>query len=100
MYDEAEMPSVITDVTELSAVRSAMEAFNERVEKEILGAWRAGYDYLHLHHDTSVSEEFMFTYNYTAVPSDSPDPFVDPHLSSGYRVFELDDETIWQHVNE
>lgn len=99
-YSEEKYPDVVTDVTELGAVQSAVEAFNERIEKEILGAWRAGYDYLHLHYDTSVNEGFMFTYDYTAVPTSNPDPLMDPYLSSGYRVFELDDGAIWQYVND
>jgi hypothetical protein len=49
------------------ALQSAIDEMNERMEREVLGAWRAGYEYLHV-------------YNPVVSAYDSDDP----HLFSQY----------------
>jgi len=39
------------DLSVESVVSDAVDAWHERLEKELFGAWRAGYEYLHIYRD-------------------------------------------------
>lgn len=76
-----------------------LEEFSERMDKEILGAWRAGYDYLHVYEEipelarTDVDSLDSISFSQYVHPSNYP-----PHrhldgLCYGY-TFVLDDQEI------
>ena len=67
---------------ETNALNSVMQKMNERLDKELYGAWRAGYDYLHVYDENplssvglgQVSIEDTVTFTRYYYPSDSNEP--------------------------
>lgn len=58
------------------AIETATRAINKRLDREVIAAWRAGYDYLHFI-DTPNAENWdpthlAFNYTYRVIPSDKP----------------------------
>ena len=64
------------------AMESAMEQFNEQLEKDLIGAWRAGYNYLHIYSEPQTHslgehgvESFTMTqYTLPSYTKERPDP--------------------------
>lgn len=81
----------------------AARELNQRLEYELRGAWRAGYDYLHLYDGTQLSIDpdsdgtdpprQRFTIGWAVIPSTHPRP--PRHQVGNYRysqTYLLDDE--------
>ena len=54
------------------AIRKAAEAHTEYLEKELRGAWRAGYDYLHVYSKPKTSIEELSLVTYVLPSNDAP----------------------------
>jgi len=75
LRDIADQPDIDTLARE--ATRTATRALAERLEYELRGAWRAGYDYLHVYDDhgepTPTASEY-FTVRQYVLPSTRAEP--------------------------
>jgi len=79
-----------------SVVSDAVDAWHDRLEKELFGAWRAGYDYLHIYRDApqplgrkSLAETAVLGGRYV-VPSHSRDPLLgDEHGFQYLHTYDL-----------
>jgi hypothetical protein len=75
----ASIEDYVTDVSILEDVEGQLaERAMERFEREVLGAWMAGYDYLYTVH-TGGLDPLLF------IPSDSTEPPYDPGLNTVER---------------
>lgn len=57
-----------------TATLEMVEGVQERLEKELLGAWRSGYDYLYVAPEVHTSadsdmKDLAFTFDYQVLPS-------------------------------
>lgn len=68
--------------TTTDAIDALVESFVERLEYEVLGAWRAGYSFLHVYHYDSTASAGSLIMRYYVIPSDSEKP---PSATDGYR---------------
>lgn len=95
----AQPPEFQMDVDTLAldtGIDDAVEALHERLEKELLGAWRAGYDYLHVYNDhgteplgrEGLSERY--TINQYVLPGHSERPVRPDSLAYAY-TYDLSD---------
>lgn len=93
-YDALSVESVVTD---------AVDAWHDRLETELFGAWRAGYDYLHIYADEPqplgrepLENATVFGGRYV-VPSRNREPTLRDHSGIQY-LHTYDFETIPDHV--
>jgi hypothetical protein len=73
------------------------QAMNERLEKEVIGAWRAGYEYLHVHHPiqtTNYEPISKFTVRYKVLPSNQPAADPDGTYSYSFDLSDLNPELV------
>lgn len=58
-------------------MQDAVDAHRERLEKELMGAWRAGYDYLHVYDNMPAREDVgrgKFEITQGVIPSNREEP--------------------------
>lgn len=58
---------------QMNVLQQAVQQYRERLEKELLGAWRAGYDYVHVYRVPQDPTE-MPTFSRYLFPTDSQHP--------------------------
>jgi hypothetical protein len=86
-----------------SLVTDAVDAWNERLEKELFAAWRAGYDYLHIYRDEPEPlgreplENTTVLGTRYVIPSRNREPMLRDHSGIQY-LHTYDFETIPDHV--
>lgn len=70
-FDTEETQGLVDD-----AVQSAVESIAERMEKELYGAWRAGYNYVHVYKslDYNGLRRDAFTIGQLVLPSNTEQP--------------------------
>lgn len=98
---QAQITSANCELTTTAIEKAASEAtrkLHERLEKEILGAWRADYDYLHVYntHDIEGGTE-RFAVSQAVYPSDcaSPPPRLgEYHYKHSYELAGLTPEEV------
>lgn len=74
------MSEIVTD-----AVDRAVEAFADRLETELRGAWRAGYNYVHVYDELPSGEPGeTFTLQQYVLPTDVEQPPHPPQLQYRY----------------
>ena len=70
------MSEIVTDAADRAA-----KAFAERIEQELRGAWRAGYDYVHVYDELPSGEPGeTFTLRQYVLPSNGEQPPRPPEL--------------------
>jgi len=86
-----------------SLVTDAADAWHERLEKELFGAWRAGYDYLHIYADEPeplgrepLANATVLGTRYV-IPSRNREPMLRDHSGIQY-LHTYNFETIPDHV--
>jgi hypothetical protein len=75
-----------TPVPESQTLKKARDAIAEQLEKELRGAWRAGYSYVHIYSPTlgDFDSDATVTIKKGALPSDSKEP---PRRCTGEWVY-------------
>lgn len=83
------------------AIDAAAQAMQERLNKEIIGAWRAGYQYLHVYDGTpsQFRPETTFSVSIFVFPSISEKPPRTPDTQYGYTydLTDIDREMVREH---
>lgn len=102
--NDAPLPETDTEL-ETDALEELLDQHAQWLEYELRGAWRAGYEYVHLYRETAAetiqSGRDQFTVKQAVWPTDREEPTqIDGYqYETTYLVGELDPETVRQHLH-
>lgn len=85
--------SIVTDVS-----TNAQRALAEKLDYELKAAYRRGYNYLHVYHDTLQADSFKFSLHVHA--SDYPAPFEDWDGLRYSRTYDLREEHLTEQARD